>query len=500
MKLSVYLQFTLIIISFGMPAYAQLETAHWFFGKKGLNFQQLPPQLITNHNVLRADQPVVLSDPGTGDLLFYSDGNMVWNRNHTAMSNGYNLQGHSHTSGHSYLAVPFPDDADRYYLFTMSYFGEAKHGGLSVFSLYYSEIDMDRNNGLGEVTQKNMHVFDSLGSVITAIPFANRQGYWLIATKTEEEHCFVIWPVTAVGIGNPVKQCTGLRPLNTAMTFNPRMKPSPDGKMLALSHHILGTGPLYLCRFNDTTGIVSEPLAIGNLGWQGGISFSPDSKQLYVAALDSTTLPGYDPNLHNVLHQFDVSTYDSLAIARTLASITIPHFHFNFDRVGDLQLGLDGKLYASRMFRLSDNQATSRRFLAIIQDPNQPGFNSQIRYESFQGQYPLHSTFPNFMSHYFEGLTPQGGSPVTDAPCQTARAYSLYPNPTDTDIAISVSEECFQPYILSIYNAVGQLLLDNYRVNEQASETIEVSALASGVYFAVISAEGKKIGKKFVKR
>ena len=61
-----------------------------------------------------------MSDPNTGQLLFYTDGRKVWNANNQVMPNGSNLLGGFYNScTQGALIVPFPEDNQRYYLFTL---------------------------------------------------------------------------------------------------------------------------------------------------------------------------------------------------------------------------------------------------------------------------------------------------------------------------------------------------------------------------------------------
>src|SRR5215217_3779517 len=74
-----------------------------------------------------------------GNLLFYTDGISVWNKNHNVMPNGSGLLGDA-SSTQSALVVPKPGSDSIYYIFTTS--GYWSH---------YSEVDMSLDGGLGDV-------------------------------------------------------------------------------------------------------------------------------------------------------------------------------------------------------------------------------------------------------------------------------------------------------------------------------------------------------------
>ena len=69
---------------------AQSEAANWYFGfGGGIKFNQ------NNNTVLRVNDGQLFTNEGcasisdsSGNLLFYTDGSRVWNKNHTTMMNG----------------------------------------------------------------------------------------------------------------------------------------------------------------------------------------------------------------------------------------------------------------------------------------------------------------------------------------------------------------------------------------------------------------------------
>lgn len=66
--------------------FGQKEANNWFFGNKaGLDFNKENP-VVTNESEMNAfTSPSVISDPITGELLFYSNGSKVWDNTHQVM-------------------------------------------------------------------------------------------------------------------------------------------------------------------------------------------------------------------------------------------------------------------------------------------------------------------------------------------------------------------------------------------------------------------------------
>ena len=75
---------------------AQREANIWYFGANaGLDFNSGAPVPLTNGQVNTAEGCSAISD-SAGNLLFYTDGLWVYNRNHTSMPNGFWSPGQQH--------------------------------------------------------------------------------------------------------------------------------------------------------------------------------------------------------------------------------------------------------------------------------------------------------------------------------------------------------------------------------------------------------------------
>lgn len=126
-------------------SYAQKEANFWYFGEyAGLNFGLGVPVALTD-GALDTGEGCSSISTGSGNLLFYTDGTTVWNKNHQVMENGTGLHGHS-SSTQSGLIVPNPSNTNIYYIFTV----DAKDNNL-FYGLQYSVVDISANGGLGRV-------------------------------------------------------------------------------------------------------------------------------------------------------------------------------------------------------------------------------------------------------------------------------------------------------------------------------------------------------------
>lgn len=119
--------------------FSQGEANIWYFGQNaGLDFNSGSPVSINGSQMNTLEGCSTISN-SSGQLLFYTDGVTVWDRNHNIMPNGTGLMGHE-SSTQSSLVIPKPNDPNIYYLFTVS---EINSDGLR-----YSVIDMSLNGGV----------------------------------------------------------------------------------------------------------------------------------------------------------------------------------------------------------------------------------------------------------------------------------------------------------------------------------------------------------------
>ena len=166
--------FTIVFILFlGCSLFAQKEGNIWYFGQNaGIDFNGATPLALTNGALYTNEGCATICDT-SGSLLFYTDGNKVWNKNHTLMPNGNGLMGHF-SSTQSAIIVKKPSSTTIYYVFTVYQLAGAP-------GLRYSEVDISLQNGLGDVnTNKNILIVTPTCEKITAVSHKNNVDFWII--------------------------------------------------------------------------------------------------------------------------------------------------------------------------------------------------------------------------------------------------------------------------------------------------------------------------------
>ena len=351
------------------PAKAQ-QANIWYFGDHaGLSFNTTPPSALTNSQMYTNEGCATVSD-STGNLLFYTDGRTVWNRDHIPMPNGTGLMGHE-SSTHSAIVIPKPGSNTIYYIFT----ADADENNYAA-GYRYSEIDITLNGGLGDITAtKNILLFAPCTEKLTAASHSNGIDIWVI-TKELNNHVFRSYKVTCNGIdNNPV--ISTVNPL-TGSTLGYRggcIKVSPDGTKMASARFLEGKWDLF--KFDNSTGIISDRILIPQAGSITiyGVEFSPNSQLVYLNGAYT--------------FQYKVDIHDSATIYNSRYQVDSVFFLHPA-----IQLGPDNKIYSNSFPSIS-----------VINNPNVYGIGCSYAQQAISlagryGGFGLPTFFSRLVTNY----------------------------------------------------------------------------------------------------
>ena len=344
--------FSCIFILNSFLVQAQSEAKIWYFGSgAGLDFNSGNPVALTDGQMNTLEGCAVLCNE-SGQLLFYTDGITVWNRNHAIMLNGTGLLGHP-SSTQSATIVRKPGSTTIFVVITLDARGGAN-------GLRYSEIDLNLDGGLGGVTAtKNVLLYTPSCEKLAVVKHSNNTDVWVI-THGFGNTTFNSHLLTSTGFSAPIINNIGIFVPNTDTTYSMGyMKASPDGRKIAVCHNFLDAVQLF--DFNSTTGILSnEQTLITVHEWYYGVEFSSNSEVLYVTS-----------NYNNKLFQFDLT-------ATNIPSSVITIYDFE-SSPGALQLGPDNKIYIALY---------NQNYLSSIENPEQLGAacNFQLNAVSLNGR------------------------------------------------------------------------------------------------------------------
>ena len=357
----------------GTTCFGQTSST-WYFGEKaGLQFTATGVTVLTNSALSTAEGSAAISD-NNGNLLFYTDGITVYNRNHQVMPNGTGLTGHS-SSANSAIIIPFPGRPGKYLVFTADAAESQFYRGYR-----YSEVDMTLNNGFGDVTSKNMLIYASGTERMTIVKHANGKDYWLV-TKERTSNSFRTFKIDCAGVSpGAVLSNTGV-----SLTATPypsyegigNLKSSPDGKMIGMTVWDGLHKGAYLYQFNNSTGLLSNAISLSpqdTINTAYGVEFSLNNQFVYISY-----------GFNNYIRQYNISSWNATTINNSAYTIQMIKPY-------GLQRAPDGRIYIAK------NNSTS---ISAILLPNNAGAASNFQDDYIALQPGLsYAGLPSFPNEY----------------------------------------------------------------------------------------------------
>lgn len=349
---------------------------HWYFGDKaGVYFDSLGLHTMKG-NVQAAEGTSSISD-GCG-LLFYTDGDTVWNKNGEMMENGFDIGGKCtdfkrSSTTQSSLIIRKPGNDSIFYIFTTDCVEDLLAEGFR-----YSIVNMNKNGGLGEVEVKRQLLFNQAEEKVTAAKHKNGCDVWVISHQFASNK-FYSYLLSRNGLNDtPVISYAG-QVHNCPDPNYPfgrgYLKASPNGKMLI---NVNPDGVYYFCdttlpelfNFDQSNGTVTSNFIFPvdtSLWWLPqsswsvpyyGASFSPNNSKLYLSG------GFYGPHFY----QYDLnagSVANILASRTFLGSTSFTQTPYIAEHIPtSLVNAPDGKMYVAQKYK---------SYLGLVQYPDSLG-------------------------------------------------------------------------------------------------------------------------------
>jgi large repetitive protein len=163
---------------------AQSENTIWYFGNSTTGIHFVPDgagsyttEALNDKNPLGQEGSGVAVNPITGALMFYSDGQNVYDASHNLMTNGSNLGG-CNSAAQAVAMCPVPGQCNRYYLFSNGTGCPTTSGQVRA-----SIVDMNTNQVL-PLADWNIPITDNLLPIDAAenmilVPIPGTNDFWL---------------------------------------------------------------------------------------------------------------------------------------------------------------------------------------------------------------------------------------------------------------------------------------------------------------------------------
>jgi len=364
-----------LILLISLCTSAQKESYNWMFGSKaGITFNASPPSGLLTSQMDVIAGCATISD-SAGNLLFYTNGIDVWNRNNIRMPNGYGLKGDPVRSTQSAIIIPKPASKEIYYIFTVD--ASYHDPGDPPDGLNYSIIDLTANNGLGDVIQKNISLNPYAFEKLTACIHKNNTDVWVVSREFYDAK-YVAYLVTSSGVSSVAVESPSLIYYGINEWVKGYLRFNPAGNLLI---DVGAFDDNELSHFDYSTGFI-QPIFKFYVPLQSyGTEFSPDSKYLYITGLSSTT---------NKILQYDLTNLDPIIFKNSYRIISAYEG-------GAIQSAPDGKLYVAR---------EDIGWLGVINRPSQFDTNCQYRPNGvfLEGRL-CKKGLPTFVQNYFLRFT-----------------------------------------------------------------------------------------------
>jgi gliding motility-associated-like protein len=349
----------LVLLFFMFNVYSQKQANIWYFGENaGIDFSTNPPTALTDGELNTNEGCSSFSD-AEGNLLFYSDGTEVFNKNHGLMtysdgSPANNLEGNP-SSTQSGMIIPKPGSTSIYYLFTVGTNFVPNNIDPNPGFNYYT-IDFS-TNPLGEITNgpvnlainpnNNEDLSNAWSEKVAAVKGAGCNEVWVLSFVQNTFYSYKVDP-SGVDVAGVVTSAVDF----TASDKRGYLQVSPNGEKIAFADYNSSgnniNGSLVLFDFDSSSGSVNQnssqvliPMFTGQSPY--GVAFSQQSNKLYTST--------YNGDFK--VFQFDLENPDIPSSKKEI-------INKNGFR-GALQLGPDGKIYAS---------IPNSGFLDVIENPS----------------------------------------------------------------------------------------------------------------------------------
>ena len=433
----------------------------------------------------------LMSDKETGELLFYSNGCKVFNRNHELMLNGDDINnvtdqwsfycglGFGYPGNNNTMTLPDPANLNGYYIIHKP-LTLIEEPILDAFTetVNYTYVDMELDNGLGGVIAKNIVLEErrTEWGHLQACKHANGKDWW-ITQILNDENIFLIYLLDENGISlvNEITEGPVLLAndgVATQVTF------SRDGSKFFIHNPL---NELLIYDFERETGeiIFREQIHLTEENRARAVCVSPNNQYLYAST-------------RTRLFQFDLLN-DDIESSKVLIDtfLRLPNSQVP-SQFGYMLPGPDCKIY------LTSPAGTT--YQHVIHSPDLPGKDCDFEQHGVNSPNPMPALF-SFVFPYFRMDEEHPCDPtlvgLADLYGTDRDQISIFPNPVSSLLTISQEIDLdIERYM--IYTLSGQQIMSG--AVSGLDLTIDVSRLDKGMYILqVVDDEGEMLASKFVR-
>jgi len=413
-------------------ASAQPQAYNWMFGDSAwLNFSGDTPVSQQGSSLFSLKSSAAISD-SAGNLVIYTDGFHVWDKNHQLAVNGDSLWTvklwlptssgvYEYWNGGSNSLLLLPAfGSNNFRLFSISgnylaltYPPEGTHSGIVYNDIYV-------HNDTTEVVSKNNYLLKDTATIgfrdgrLCAVRHANGRDWWII-NKRRLNDTVAVFLFDPYGIHGPYFQAIG-DPWDYNAIFG-ESAVSQQGNKIAFAST---NGQIDVYDFDRCMGQFTSYLSLGSPPYSTtsdlnktyyGLAFSPSGDRLYV-------------NDFHRLFQYDLTAADVAASKQTVYTLTpftvtdIAQTDTFSHCITEMELAPNGKIYFAiplYAYFTHEINSTHNHYLSVINDPDSLGTTCNVQVDAvYLGNNKVLSGLPN-NPNYALGK-------IANSPCDTLNA------------------------------------------------------------------------------
>jgi len=211
-----------------------------------------------------------LSDPDTGQLLFYTDGDKVWDPSDTQIFNS--IGGSANAYQGTVIIPPTPCGTIKNYHIFGTWEGDTSPG---IKDMMHSSYSLS-GGVLSQVTPPTPMLNATASERISAISKPDCKGYWIVTQEINSGKVHLV----SLDSDTPNFHSTQVVTSGLGGSWEEgEMEFSPDGKFLAWTDSLSKT--VVVTEFNISTGQITLKHTITGVDGPIGLEFSPNSQFLY---------------------------------------------------------------------------------------------------------------------------------------------------------------------------------------------------------------------------
>ena len=448
-----------------------------------LNFNNQERTIEQNTTAFRISGNCASICDVNGNILLYSNGCSVANSLHQIMPNGDSINSgsfrsnwlgddctHGYNGSQDIMILPDPASEEGYYLIHKPReYNQNENPTKWIEEIRYSYIDMALNDGLGDVTEKNVVFFNEgrlLYNYLTAINHSNGKDWWIIQPK-EDDNVYYTFLLDENGIELKLNQEIGPVFDSWGASATGSAKFSPDGTMYAYYN---AYDQLLLYDFDRATGVLNNlrKVSVIDAGFEtifSSVEWSPNNQFIYLAS-------------NEYLYQVDLdeeNLEDGVLLIDEWNGIGSP-FPATFFL---MSLAPYCKIYMT--------STNSMRSYHVINSPNNKGKDCNFAQLDFNSECAIPGgTMPNFPRFRVDEDEVCDSSIVTSYSGQISIGsykLSVHPNPASEFLQIDLPSTN-KGGNLKIINLEGKLIELKNITHEEVNIILDIRHLNSGYYFA----------------